>query len=217
MALPQTKRGYGDVYPKEFKLVIVGDSGVGKSGFVLRLAKDEFHPDARVTIGVDFANCSSSIDGETIRAQIWDTAGQEKLRCLPQSYYQGASGIILFFDLCDKSSFDSLDGWRSEISRFVDPDVPVLLVGNKNDDITNRRISTSIAQSYAAKNGLGYIETSGKTSSNVTLAFVTILEKVYKREVEYRADNPDDEWEIVKSVRLEDFQDIPTPKSRSCC
>eukprot|EP01083_Nonionella_stella_P109907 321089_1 len=120
-------------YDYLFKLVLIGDSGVGKSCLLLRFADDSFTDSYISTIGVDFRFRTVNIDMKTVKLQIWDTAGQERFRTITSAYYRGAHGIIIVYDITDKESFDNIREWLFEVSRFAADDVSMLLVGNKSD------------------------------------------------------------------------------------
>ncbi|MHA1713883.1 MAG: Rab family GTPase [Candidatus Ranarchaeia archaeon] len=154
------------------KVVIVGDGGIGKTALVLRYTKDTFSEDYKVTIGVQFATQIEEIDGETVKLQIWDTAGEERFSFLMPIYYRGAQGAILVFDLTKKRTFDHLERWLSLI-RQVCGDIPIILCGNKFD-LPERRVTTEEAIEFAKRHNFAYFETSAKTGQNVKMAFNTL-------------------------------------------
>merc|ERR1712022_66500 len=120
-------------YDYLFKLLLIGDSGVGKSCLLLRYADDTYTESYISTLGVDFRMVTIRLDGKTIKLQIWDTAGQERFRTITSNYYRGANGIVVVFDVCDTESFDSVTRWLLEIEKNVGTGVHKLLVGNKCD------------------------------------------------------------------------------------
>ncbi|MHA1918066.1 MAG: Rab family GTPase [Candidatus Ranarchaeia archaeon] len=152
------------------KVVIIGDGGIGKTAMVLRYTKDMFQEDYKVTIGVQFATQVEQINEETVKLQIWDTAGEERFSFLMPIYYRGAQGAILVFDLTKRRTFDHLDNWAGLVKK-VCGDIPLILVGNKYDLIDQRRVDQQEAIDYAKKNGYAYFETSAKTGVNVREAF----------------------------------------------
>ena len=180
---------------KAFKIVVVGNSGVGKTNLVHRYTEDEFEEAYRTTVGLDFKFKDAVVGGENCKIQIWDTAGQEKLKAIASSYYKNSNGVALIFDLTNHQSFEKLDFWLHEAKSNVLPNVPFLLIGNKNDLISERCVSIEEAKEYAEKNSLFYAETSAKTNegNNVMIAFEQligdILNKVNKEEEEENRTN----------------------------
>jgi len=120
-----------DDYDYLFKVVIIGDSGVGKSNLLSRFTRNEFHLDSKSTIGVEFATRSIQHDGKVIKAQIWDTAGQERYRAITSAYYRGAVGALLVYDISKRLTFENVERWLKELRTHADPSIVVMLVGNK--------------------------------------------------------------------------------------
>lgn len=173
-------------------VVLIGDSGVGKSNLLLRFTKNDFLLDSKSTIGVEFATRTLKVSGKTIKAQIWDTAGQERYRAITSAYYRGAVGALLVYDITKKSTFDNTERWLTELREHADSDIVILLVGNKCDLRHIRAVSTEEGAAFAGtmiymkwdfinilsleKHGLFFIETSALDATNVDKAFETILE-----------------------------------------
>ena len=164
-----------DDYDFLFKIVLIGDSGVGKSNLLSRFTRNEFNLESKTTIGVEFATRSILADSKLIKAQIWDTAGQERYRAITSAYYRGAVGALLVFDISKSSSFENIEKWLKELKEHADPKMVVMLVGNKSDLRHLRAVKTEDAASFAEKNGLAFIETSALDSSNVEVAFQRII------------------------------------------
>ncbi|URE46734.1 ras-related protein [Musa troglodytarum] len=197
-----------------FKLLLIGDSSVGKSCLLLRFADDSYVDSYISTIGVDFESvlcifrrtcikicffsnvidsvlfCSIilsqkirtvELDGKTVKLQIWDTAGQERFRTITSSYYHGAHGIIIVYDITEMESFDNIRQWLSEIDRYASDSVCKLLVGNKCDLVENRVVEMEKAKAFADSFGIPFIETSAKDSINVEKAFLTMCAEIKKR------------------------------------
>ena len=161
-------------YDMLFKVLLVGNSGVGKSSLFLRFV-DEIWEDTFVpTIGVDFKVKTLLINEKKVKLQIWDTAGQERFRTIISSYYKGAHGILLLFSLNDKESFDTLNNWLIEIERNANKNVIKLLIGNKCDLKEERKVNVEQAKEFAETNGMKYIETSAKNNIKVFEAFATL-------------------------------------------
>ncbi|CAL5366750.1 unnamed protein product [Camellia sinensis] len=161
-------------YDYLFKLLLIGDSGVGKSCLLLRFADDSYLDSYISTIGVDFKIRTVEQDGKTIKLQIWDTAGQERFRTITSSYYRGAHGIIIVYDITDQESFNNVKQWLNEIDRYASENVNKLLVGNKCDLTDNRAVSYDTAKAFADEIGIPFMETSAKDSTNVEQAFMAM-------------------------------------------
>eukprot|EP00762_Andalucia_godoyi_P008474 ANDGO_05747.mRNA.1 Ras-related protein Rab-1A len=164
-----------------FKLLLIGDSGVGKSCLLLRFADDTYTESYISTIGVDFKIRTIELDGKTIKLQIWDTAGQERFRTITSSYYRGAHGIIVVYDVTDAESFENVKDWLSEIERYATENVNKLLVGNKCDLESKRAVSTETAKEQADQMSIPFLETSAKTAHNVEQAFITMARDIKER------------------------------------
>jgi len=169
-----------DDYDYLFKVVIIGDSGVGKSNLLSRFTRNEFHLDSKSTIGVEFATRSISHDGKIIKAQIWDTAGQERYRAITSAYYRGAVGALLVYDISKRLTFENVERWLKELRTHADPSIVVMLVGNKCDLKHLQAVITDDAKSFAEQNNLAFVETSAMDSTNVDVAFETILIEIYR-------------------------------------
>eukprot|EP00768_Dysnectes_brevis_P003649 gnl/Dysnectes_brevis/2594_a3131_1546.p1 GENE.gnl/Dysnectes_brevis/2594_a3131_1546~~gnl/Dysnectes_brevis/2594_a3131_1546.p1 ORF type:complete len:211 (-),score=79.12 gnl/Dysnectes_brevis/2594_a3131_1546:91-696(-) len=176
-----------------FKILLIGDSGVGKSCLLLRFADDLFNQSYISTIGVDFKIRTIDIEGKTVKLQIWDTAGQEKFRTITSTYYRGASGIIVVFDVTDRTTFDNVGVWLREIEKFASADVAKLLVGSKADLVDKRKVDAAEAQQLAAELGIAYIETSAKTRLRVDDAFLDMARLIIKGRPDDGVDTRDQE------------------------
>ncbi|XVF73533.1 hypothetical protein PTKIN_Ptkin12aG0209300 [Pterospermum kingtungense] len=168
-------------YDYLFKLLLIGDSGVGKSCLLLRFADDSYIESYISTIGVDFKIRTVEQDGKTIKLQIWDTAGQERFRTITSSYYRGAHGIIIVYDVTDQESFNNVKQWLSEIDRYASDNVNKLLVGNKCDLTANKVVSYETAKAFADEIGIPFMETSAKDSTNVEQAFMAMAASIKDR------------------------------------
>merc|ERR1711988_192510 len=165
-------------YDYVFKLVLIGDSGVGKSCLLLRFADDTYTESYISTIGVDFKIRTIQLDGKTIKLQIWDTAGQERFRTITSSYYRGAHGIIVVYDITDADSFGNVKQWLEEIQRYACEGVNKLMVGNKCDLASKRKVEKKQAEVFASKLGIPFLETSTKTNNNVESAFMRMASEI---------------------------------------
>ncbi|KAI0713680.1 ras-domain-containing protein [Earliella scabrosa] len=172
-----------DGYDYLFKLLLIGDSGVGKSCLLLRFAEDSFTDSYLSTIGVDFKIRTIELEGKTVKLQIWDTAGQERFRTIAAAYYRGAHGIIMVYDVTDEETFKNVKGWMQEIERYASEDVKKLIIGNKSDLVERKVVEYSAAKEFADALSIPFIETSAKESTNVEEAF-TMMAKVIKDDVD---------------------------------
>jgi len=168
-------------YDYLFKLLLIGDSGVGKSCLLLRFADDTYTESYISTIGVDFKIRTIELDGKTIKLQIWDTAGQERFRTITSSYYRGAHGIIVVYDVTDQESFNNVKQWLQEIDRYASENVNKLLVGNKCDLTNKKVVDYTSAKEYADQLGIPFLETSAKNATNVEQAFMTMAAEIKNR------------------------------------
>uniref|UniRef100_A0A0K8SQM5 Ras-related protein Rab-1A n=1 Tax=Lygus hesperus TaxID=30085 RepID=A0A0K8SQM5_LYGHE len=168
-------------YDYLFKLLLIGDSGVGKSCLLLRFADDTYSESYISTIGVDFKIRTVNLDGKTIKLQIWDTAGQERFRTITSSYYRGAHGIIVVYDCTDQESFSNLKQWLEEIDRYASDGVNKLLVGNKSDLTAKKVVDYATAKEFADHLKIPFIETSAKSAANVEQAFMTMAAEIRSR------------------------------------
>jgi small GTP-binding protein len=131
-----------DEYDLIFKVLLVGDSGVGKTNITTRFVKDQFDVESKATIGVEYASKKLKIDGMDIKAQIWDTAGQERYQSITRAYYRGSKGAFIVFDITKKQSFNSVENWLAELKKSADQNITVILLGNKSDLEAERQVST---------------------------------------------------------------------------
>ena len=158
-------------YDYLFKVLLLGDTDVGKSSLILRYTEETFNSKLVNSIGVDFKMKKKEIDGKIIKVQIWDTAGHERFRSITYSYYRGANAIIIVFDITDKKSFLSITEWLKQIEKHAKENVFKFLVGNKSDLAEERKVSFEEAKEYADKHDLPYIETSAKEGININELF----------------------------------------------
>jgi len=169
-------------YDHLFKLLLIGDSGVGKSSLLLRFSDNTFSDSFIATIGVDFKIKTMDINGAQVKLQIWDTAGQERFRTITSSYYRGAHGIIVVYDVTNYDSFSNVRKWLQEINRYASENVQKILVGNKCDLVTERKVSFEEAKELADELGVMFLETSAKNSTNVNVAFEQMAKRIKESE-----------------------------------
>ena len=158
-----------DEYNYLFKVVLIGDSGVGKSSLLSRFAWDQFSLDTKSTIGVEFATKTVRIDGQTVKAQLWDTAGQERYRAITTAYYREAVGAIIVYDITKEQSFKNVEKWVQDIRNNTSKDVCIMLVGNKCDLRKERVVPMETGKLFARNNELSFVETSALDSTRKVL------------------------------------------------
>eukprot|EP00758_Cryptobia_borreli_P008459 Tbor_TRINITY_DN5390_c1_g2::TRINITY_DN5390_c1_g2_i1::g.5140::m.5140/K07877/RAB2A; Ras-related protein Rab-2A len=162
-----------------FKYIIIGDSGVGKSCLLLQFTDKRFEPLHDLTIGVEFGARMINIDNKNIKLQIWDTAGQESFRSITRSYYRGACGAMLVYDVTRRETFAHLQSWLEDTRANSNTAITIMLIGNKCDLETKRQVSTAEGAAFAKENGLVFMETSAKTAHNVDDAFLKTAHDIY--------------------------------------
>jgi len=195
-------------YDYLFKLLLIGDSGVGKSCLLLRFADDTYTETYISTIGVDFKIRTIDVDGKLIKLQIWDTAGQERFRTITSSYYRGAHGIIVVYDVTDDESFTAVARWMTEIERFAGERVNKMLVGNKSDLESKRLVQYVQAKEFADNHDIPFFETSAKNNENVEEAFINLTKEIKRR----MGQEPSASERGPKSTKLVDMKNAPAPQ-----
>jgi len=209
-----------DEYDFLFKVVLVGDSGVGKSNILSRFTRNEFNLQSKATIGVEFATRSIIVEGKTLKAQIWDTAGQERYRAITSAYYRGAVGALLVYDITKGESFNNLERWLKELRDHADDRIVVLVVGNKCDLKHLREISEEDGKLFADKSGVSTVETSALDATNIDTAFQLLLTKIYEgmkeRQMEANAAETPKPGEGT-SVTLSPSTPQKQQKKKDCC
>ncbi|XP_022089793.1 ras-related protein Rab-10-like isoform X2 [Acanthaster planci] len=171
------------LYDMLLKLIVVGDSFVGKSAIVGRFVNmiDPTQRQFHSTIGIDFKIKTVELQGKKIKLQIWDTAGQERFHTITTSYYRGAMGIMLVYDITQEKTFDNIAKWLRNIQEHANEDVEKMLLGNKCDMEDKRMISKERGENIARENGIKFLETSAKANVNVEKAFMTLAEDILKK------------------------------------
>ncbi|KAJ1734271.1 ras GTPase [Coemansia sp. RSA 2049] len=200
-------------YDYLFKLLLIGDSGVGKSCLLLRFADDTYTESYISTIGVDFKIRTIELDGKTVKLQIWDTAGQERFRTITSSYYRGAHGIIVVYDVTDGETFSNVKQWLQEIDRYASEGVNKLLVGNKSDLEDKRKVDVTEAKDFADSLSISFLETSAKDSTNVEKAFMTMAGQIKER---MGASNVQQQQQQKKPINLSQGQNV-NQANTGCC
>lgn len=178
-------------YDYLIKLLLIGDSGVGKSCLLLRFAEDSYTPSFITTIGIDFKIRTIELGGKKIKLQIWDTAGQERFRTITTAYYRGAMGILLVYDVTDEKTFNNIRNWIRNIEKHATENVNKILIGNKCDMVDKTVIDADKGQALAKEYGIKFVETSAKNSINVDEAFISLAQAIKERLIDTRGPGGD--------------------------
>ena len=193
-----------------FKILLIGDLGVGKSSVILRYIEDYFSGNLMSSIGVDFKTKQIEINERLIKMQIWDTAGHEKFRTITTSYYKSAHAIIVLYDITDESSFEHIKNWMIDIDKFAKQGVLKVLVANKKDLEENRRVPKEAGETLANKYGIKFYEVSAKDNINIEELFIETSKSLLEKNVKDTYDN------IGSSVVLNN-NNISLKKKKKCC
>ena len=183
--MSKNKSTLNGVFPEDqtnadylFKLVLVGDSGVGKTNILSKFVRDIFSEDSKTTIGVEFATKTIKINNKTARIQIWDTAGQERYRAITNSYYRGANAAMIVFDITNSISFKNVPKWEEEIRNNSDGNIPIMLVANKTDLAQFRSVYENEYKTLAQNKNMPYIDVSAKTGDRINEAFENLTKSL---------------------------------------
>ncbi|CAH9060236.1 unnamed protein product [Cuscuta europaea] len=206
-------------YDYLFKVVLIGDSGVGKSNLLSRFTRNEFSQDSKSTIGVEFATRTIKVDDKIIKAQIWDTAGQERYRAITSAYYRGAVGALLVYDITRRVTFESMDRWLKELRDHTDKNIIVMLVGNKADLRHLRAVTTDDSKVFAEKENTFFMETSALESINVENAFTEVLSQIYRVASRRALDGSNNPANLPKgqTINIGGNDDVSSIKTSGCC
>jgi len=171
-------------YSYLFKFIIIGDEAVGKTCLLLQFTDKRYRTTHQVTVGVEFGSRTVDIAGKLIKLQCWDTAGQDRFRSIVRSYYRGAAGALLVYDITRRDSFEHVSQWLQEARANADPELVITLVGNKNDKVQDRQVSYEEGNAFASRYGLHFLETSAVTGHNVDEAFNRTASLVYNKNMQ---------------------------------
>ena len=202
-------------YEMMFKVVLVGDSFVGKTNIMSKYIKNEFHEDSKATVGVEFGSKQFTVEGHTIKAQIWDTAGQERYKAITSAYYKGARGAFIVYDITRKQSFESVEKWVNDVTAVADKNITIILIGNKSDLEDQRQVTKEQGEEKANKLEIAFMETSAFSGENLEKAFNMMINEVYKKcHEELLAEGDVDIIEGGKDINLESKQN---EEKKKCC
>lgn len=198
------------------KIILVGDSGVGKTNILSRFARNLFNPSSKATIGVEFATKTLEIDGKIVKAQIWDTAGQERYRAITNNYYKGTKGALMMYDITSSISFESIPRWLNELRDNTDIDLPIILIGNKCDLEDQRSVSTNEAMQYAEKEGFSFMETSAADGKNVEEAFTCLIKNIISFSSRATVTGGATDG-LKRGVSIGGDEEVMNEKKKGCC
>ena len=205
-------------YEMMFKVVLVGDSSVGKTNIMSKYLKNEFHEDSKATVGVEFGSKQFTIEGHSIKAQIWDTAGQERYKAITSAYYKGAKGAFVVYDITRKQSFDSVDRWINDLKAAADKKLSIIIIGNKCDLEDQRQVTKEQGEEKAKTNEVAFMETSAFSGENLDKAFEKMMNEVFKKNHEEMTSEGD--TDIVgpsKDISLDKTKPKDAGEKKKCC
>lgn len=199
------------------KVVIVGDSGVGKSNILSRFVLNEFSNDCRATVGVELSTKSYQINNsKIIKLHLWDTAGQERFKSVTSAYYRGVRGAIVVYDITNKDSFDHVDKWLNEIKNLGGKSVSIVVCGNKCDLIDNRKVSKEEGIEKSTSNSLSFLETSALTADNVEEAFKCLITEIYNTSIKEAIKTDTEDFNQGTSLKIETDKKNNSTKKKCC-
>ena len=202
-------------YEFMFKVVLVGDMSVGKTNIIAKYLKNDFSEDYKTTIGVEFHSKIAKVEGHVVKAQIWDTCGQERFKSITDSYYRGAKGAFVVYDITRKNTFESVDSWISALRSAADKNLNIIIIGNKGDLEDQRQVETEQGEEKAQNNEAAFMETSAYSGDNIDKAFDNMITDVYNKCKSEMLANV--EIDIGKSKDINLNQNKEDKKGKKCC
>ena len=206
-----------DSYDLLYKIIIIGDSNVGKSNILSRYTKDQFQGNSKATVGVELGTKFVKIEGVGAKLQIWDTAGQERYRSLTSSYYKGCHGCFIVYDITNEASFQSISTWYEQAVKEAGKDVSIILVGNKCDLESERKVSKEQGEEKARSMNASFFETSALSKVNIDDIFNEIVNNIFQRTKGQKNDDDDDIEIINENEKAINLTPQQTPEKKGCC
>ena len=202
-------------YDMMVKVIIIGDSGVGKTNIMSKFLKNKFMEESKATVGVEFGSKLFDLNGHKIKAQIWDTAGQEKYKSITGAYFKGSKGALVVYDITQKSTYESLEKWVNDLKSAGDPKITIILIGNKNDLEENRQVSKEQGEEKAKSFGCAFLETSALSGDNIDKAFNMMVKEIFEK---FSNDSAEDS-ELESGFKGEDLKldKVVDKKKKKCC
>ena len=202
-------------YDMMVKVIIIGDSGVGKTNIMSKFLKNKFMEESKATVGVEFGSKLFDLNGHKIKAQIWDTAGQEKYKSITGAYFKGSKGALVVYDITQKSTYESLEKWVNDLKSAGDPKITIILIGNKSDLEENRQVSKEQGEEKAKSFGCAFLETSALSGDNIDKAFNLMVKEIFEK---FSNDSAEDS-ELESGFKGEDLKldKVVDKKKKKCC
>eukprot|EP01116_Phalansterium_solitarium_P008206 TRINITY_DN216_c1_g1_i1.p1 TRINITY_DN216_c1_g1~~TRINITY_DN216_c1_g1_i1.p1 ORF type:complete len:213 (+),score=45.38 TRINITY_DN216_c1_g1_i1:445-1083(+) len=201
-----------------FKVVVTGDSTVGKTNIITRFTTNTFTLANKATIGVDFGHAEVTVaDNTSVKVQIWDTAGQERFRAINRGFYHKAAGAMVVYDITQAETFKNAEKWLTELRQYAGDDVVVMLVGNKTDLSPSRAVATEDAKKFAQQHGLLFLETSALAGDKINQAFQETIEAIYEKNAEGRKHDPSPRPTIDPTVQRIIVGGLEPPEPKPSC
>ena len=198
-----------------FKMILIGDSSIGKSNILLKYLKDQFDPNSRATVGVEFGTKNITLNNKKIKIQIWDTAGKERYHYITSAYYKGAKGAFIVYDITRKATFENIDKWIADLKTNGDSNISIVLIGNKSDLEEKREVTKEEGLKKSQDCKTAFMETSALNGDNVHKAFDELIEQIYQNNSALLEQEND--VEIDKGVNLNEENNENNKEKKSCC
>ena len=202
-------------YDMMIKVILIGDSGVGKTNIMSKFLKNQFMENSKATVGVEFGSKLFNHQGHKIKAQIWDTAGQEKYKAITGAYYKGSKGAFIVYDITRKDTFASIERWVNDLKATSDPKLTIILIGNKNDLDDKREVSKDQGEEKAKSFGCAFLETSAFSGDNLDKAFELMVKEIYEKFS--NSSSEEEEFEAVKKGEDLKVEKATDKKKKACC
>ena len=204
-------------YEMMVKIILIGDSGVGKTNIMSKFLKNQFMEESKATIGVEFGSKLFNHEGHKIKAQIWDTAGQEKYKAITGAYYKGSKGALVVYDITQKKSFENIEKWVNDLKVAGDPKITIILIGNKSDLEDKRQVLKDQGEEKARSFGCAFLETSAYSGDNIGKAFNLMIKEIYEK----LSSDSTGEGDLDPGSKGDDLKldkaDDKNIKKKSCC
>ena len=202
-------------YEMMIKVILIGDSGVGKTNIMSKYLKNQFMENSKATVGVEFGSKLFNHQGHKIKAQIWDTAGQEKYKAITGAYYKGSKGAFIVYDITRKDTFASIERWVNDLKATSDPKLTIILIGNKNDLDDKREVSKDQGEEKAKSFGCAFLETSALSGDNLDKAFELMVKEIYEKFS--NSSSEEEEFEAVKKGEDLKVEKATDKNKKACC
>ena len=206
-----------DEYDLMIKVILIGDSGVGKTNIMSKFLKNQFMENSKATVGVEFGSKLFIHENHKIKAQIWDTAGQEKYKAITGAYYKGSKGALVIYDITRKETFANIEKWVNDLKTAGDPKITIIIIGNKSDLADKRQITKEEGEEKAKSFGCAFLETSAFNGENIDKAFDIMVKEIYEK---FSSDTGGDEH-IESDTKVEDIKldrdKVDINKKKKCC